>query len=1704
MAFRHIRGAVWAVLLIGATSPFPSLYGADEPSTAQSTQVSYYRDIRPIFQANCQGCHQPARASGQYVMTAHKSLLTGGESDQAAIVPGKPEESHLIAQITPADGKAAMPPNKPALSERELELITRWIREGAENDTPEGAIARYDMDHPPVYTRPPVITSLDYSPDGHMLAVAGFHEVLLLKPDGSELLARLVGLSERIETVAFSPDGKWLAVTGGLPGRMGEVQIWDVAERKLQLSVPVTFDTVYGGSWSPDGKLIAFGCTDNTVRAINAETGEQVLFQGAHNDWVLATDFSTDSSHLMSAGRDMTCKLTEVATERFIDNITSITPGALKGGIGSLNRHPDRDEIVIGGADGVPKIYRIYRETARKIGDDANLIRSYPGMTGRIFDVEFSLDGNRFAACSSLDGAGWLNIYSCEFDTSLNEEIKMIVAKRVADRSPEEIKKLDEFRAAGARKVAETSFAEAGVFGLAFSPDGAHVAVGGTDGEVRIVDATSGEVVKQFSPAPMSADAATAAAAPRKIQLKPGFDAPRVSEQPPATPGLKALEVSPAEITLNGPFRTVQLQVSGHLEGGRVVDLTRASQISPPAGLVEVTPLGLVRPIADGSATLTVAYADQRIEVPVTVFATATSSVDFVQDVAPVLSRLGCNQGTCHGAAKGKNGFKLSLRGYDPIEDVRALTDDLGARRINLASPDDSLMLLKPSGVVPHMGGVLMQPGEPYYEILRRWISDGVPLVLDSSRVAKIEIQPTDPVVEKIGGRQQMRVLATYADGTVRDVTREAYIESGNREVAESSREGLMTAIRRGEAPVLARYEGAYAATTLTVMGDRTGFVWEQPETWGTIDELVAAKWERMKIAPSGLTSDEEFLRRVYLDLTGLPPTTDAIHEFLADQRPTREKRDAIIDKLVGSEDYIVFWTNKWADLLQVNRKFLGTEGASQFREWIRARVADNVPYDQFSREILTASGSNRENPAASYYKILRDPVDMMENTTHLFLGVRFNCNKCHDHPFERWTQDQYYETAAYFARVDLKPDPESGNRKIGGTAVEGAKPLYEIVTDRPAGEVKHERTGAVTPPEFPFDCKYSAAEDATRRDKLAAWVTSPDNPYFAKSYVNRLWGYLTGVGLIEPLDDIRAGNPPTNPELLNHLTDEFIKTNFDVRHIMRLICKSRTYQLQVGTNRWNEDDTINYSHATARRLPAEVLYDAIHRATGAVSSIPGVPDGTRAAALPDAGVELPSGFLAALGRPSRESACECERTNDVQLGPIMALVNGPTVGNAIGAADNAIAKLVASEPDNRKLIDKLFLRVLNRHAQPEEIEAVLSTVPAVSANHEELVLALKQRQEFVTAETPKWEAARQQRIDKATAELKAYEAEIAPRVAEQEKQKAEKTAKLEADLAAYRATLSDKLADWEKQQNASVPWTLLDPQDLKASSGAKLEKQADSSIVASEKDDKGTYIITVKTDLPSLTAFRLEALTEGGLLGKGPGLADNGNFVVTELVVEAAPASDPEKFQKLAFSTADADFTQESFDIKKTFDGQEKDQSGWAVSPAVNMLHWATFQLKEPVTNEGGTVLRFTLHQFHNAAKHRLARFRLAATAQKEPVGLSLPEELKSLLAKAAEERSDQERADLLKYYGAIDQELIKKQAALAESRKPLPIDPKLKSLQESLEIVSRPLPEDPTLVQLRQDVETSQKQVENTRLTVAQDLTWALINNPSFLFNR
>jgi len=1054
----------------------------------------------------------------------------------------------------------------------------------------------------------------------------------------------------------------------------------------------------------------------------------------------------------------------------------------------------------------------------------------------------------------------------------------------------------------------------------------------------------------------------------------------------PAGAKIASLSATPKKIELNDPFAYAQLTVTAKLESGETVDVTRLAKVKGPE-CVKVSPTGLVRPMMSGGGNITIELNGAVTEVPVLVNLSAKpAEIGFVKDVQPVLSKLGCNAGTCHGSAQGKNGFKLSLRGYDPIYDHRAFTDDLEGRRFNRAAPDRSLMLMKPAGAVPHAGGVVWQPGDPNYELVKQWIAQGVKLDLQSPKPKTVELFPQAITAPVIGTRQQYSVIATYPDGRKKDVSAEAFIDSSNLEVATIDKAGLLTTVRRGETTLLARYEGTYSAASVVVMGDRSGFSWQPRPVYNEIDSLVDAKLQKMKIQAGELCTDEEFLRRIYLDLTGLPPTSDEVRQFLADPKTSRAKREEIIAKLIGSEQFIDHWTNKWGDMLQVNRKFLGEKGAVALRSWIRDAVVKNMPYDRLAYEILSASGSTMKAPPTAYYKVLRTPDAVMENTTQLFLAVRFNCNKCHDHPFEKWTQDQYYELAAFFAQVDRKEDPAYKGQKIGGTAVEGAKPLVELIEDAKTGEIKHDRTGQNQPPKFPYEHK-GGTPDAklSRRDQAAKWITSAENPYFAKSYVNRIWSYMTGVGIIEPIDDIRAGNPPTNPELLDKLTNDFIASGFDTRKLIKEICESRTYQLSIATNKWNKDDDINYSHATPRRLPAEVLFDAIHRATGAVSKLPGLPAGARAAQLVDGNVELPGGFLELFGKPVRESACECERSNTMMLGPVLAMVNGPIVGDAIKDPANHIVQFTEKEKDNAKVVEEIYLSVLNRKPTAAETALGVKTLTGSQTDFEALKLDYTKRKEAFDT---------------------------------------------------YAKNIDSKLPAYETKLRNLKPttWTALTPKKAESKGGptpatattedgSTLTINKDGSITASGKSAAvDLYTITGEVKLPgNITALRLEALADDSLPAKGPGRSPNGNFVLTELTMNSKPVADAGKPKPVKLSGGTATFEQATFPAKNAIDANRA--TGWAISPKFGENSTAMFKTTA-VNAKDGVTLSVALAQEYGTA-HLIGKFRLSVTTDADPkLASSLAADVVKILDTPAKDRTGPQNAKLKAMMIADDSE--------------------------------------------------------------------------------
>ena len=761
------------------------------------------------------------------------------------------------------------------------------------------------------------------------------------------------------------------------------------------------------------------------------------------------------------------------------------------------------------------------------------------------------------------------------------------------------------------------------------------------------------------------------------------------------------IDVFPSEIRMSNVRDVRQVLVTAHYANGQVRDLTHAVDYELASeGIATVEATGLVRPKASGATTLLINTGSKTIRVPVTVTnLDRAHPVSFRHEVIAALNVGGCNAGACHGTPSGKNGFRLSLRGYDPGEDFIQLTRDVLGRRTSAMNPSQSLIVQKALGQVPHEGGQRFPRNSLPHRVLLDWIGQG--LHDDAGSVAKlesVEVLPGDRTQAAPARSQQLVVLAHFADGSTRDVTRLTVFSSSDPAVATVDRTGRVDFLRAGETAILTRYLDRMVTVRLSYLEPRDDFVWPNPPERNFVDRHVFAKLKMLDIAPSELCTDAEFIRRAYLDLCGILPTVEEARAFLASKDP--DKRDRLIDHLLERPEYADFWTLKWSDVLRSNRKTFKLGGVYKFREWLRTAIELNRPFDEIVRELLTASGSTFHNPAANYYRVARDPTSLAETTAQLFFGIRMQCCKCHNHPFERWTQDDYYSLAAFFARVRQKPDPDNDigtNPKKAGA---------EVIYVARSGQVKQPRTNQVMKPRFLGGDEITVGPREDPRVRLAAWLTAPDNPFFARATVNRIWFHLMGRGIVDPVDDFRDSNPASNDALLNALARDFVDHGFDVKHTIRTIMRSRTYQLSARPNEFNQHDEKYFSHAVTKLYTAEQLLDAICAATDVPEKFAGLPLGTRATQLPDG--EVNHVFLKTFGQPARELACECERESDSNLAQALQLINGPTIHNKLRHPNNRIGKLLKAKKSDREILEELYLATVSRLPDAEEIQAVM------------------------------------------------------------------------------------------------------------------------------------------------------------------------------------------------------------------------------------------------------------------------------------------------------------------------------------------------------------------------------------------------------------
>ncbi|MCC6589552.1 MAG: DUF1549 domain-containing protein [Bryobacterales bacterium] len=755
------------------------------------------------------------------------------------------------------------------------------------------------------------------------------------------------------------------------------------------------------------------------------------------------------------------------------------------------------------------------------------------------------------------------------------------------------------------------------------------------------------------------------------------------------------LEILPKAIDLATPESTHQL-IAELSAPDLSQDLTRSAQwTSSNPQIAKVDPTGFVTPVANGEAVITAKANGQTAAATVRVSGVGKPfQWSFRNHVIPVLTKMGCNQGACHGALAGKNGFKLTLRGYAPDVDYHTLTRQAVGRRISLAEPAESLLLKKAVFALPHGGGKRFSTNSLEYRVIGEWIAAGTPAPKPAdAEVTGLEVYPRRSVLAP-SAEQQLVVRARYSDGRIEDVTRWVKFTSNNEGVATVDDNGRVKMTGRGEAAITLWYSSRvlYARVTVPFDNNITAADYNSFQPKNFIDELTLAKWKSLKLAPSKRATDAEFLRRVYLDAAGVLPTPEEVEQFLADT--SADKREKLIDRLLERDEYVDYWAYKWSDLMLVSSRKLRTNAMWAFYNWIRDSVKANKPWDQFARDIFTASGSSRQNGALNYFVLHKDTIDLAENVTQAFLGQRLTCARCHNHPLEKWTQTQYYQFANLFSRVGLKN---------GDTA--GETVIYAKV----AGEINHPRLLKPLAP-TPLDGQAMPLDAATdRRLHFAKWLTSPQNEYFAKNIVNRVWGAIMGRGLCHPVDDVRATNPASNEELFDALAKDFVTNGYDIKRLIKLILNSSTYQLSSEANATNQQDGIFYSRYIIRRLPAEVLLDAMSQVAGVPTAFGGFPANTRAMQLPD--VRVQSQFLSSFGRPERIICDAAERSQDPSISQALHVINGDTLNKKLADANGNLNLYLKIGLSDSRILEQLTMAAFSRYPTAQEKASILKAL---------------------------------------------------------------------------------------------------------------------------------------------------------------------------------------------------------------------------------------------------------------------------------------------------------------------------------------------------------------------------------------------------------
>ncbi len=1305
---------IWLLALLLARQAFSA--------AAAPTADFRAREALAVLKAECFTCHGEEKKKGGLVLTSRESLLKGGE-EGPVVRPGRPDASKLVTSLA-AGVETHMPPKK-QLAPAQVRAIRDWVKSGlawdaAALDDDPSRLAPVALAPLPDSYRP--VMALALSPDGKRLAVGRAGSLLVhdLSRTNFPAIARIEAHIDAVQSLAWSADGARVA-----SGGFRRIVLWDgVAATPERVVTHGLSGRVAAIAFAPDGQTLAIADGESgrtgMVRFVDVATGKVTVSWPAHSDDLLGIEFSRDGKRLLTAGGDRLVKVWDVATRQPVAVLEGHTAQVM-----SAAFNPDATRVVSGGADKQLKVWDIAtKEKIIALGSPVASITAvaWPGDGASIFAVTDAGGVFRYTNLKTHTG---------EQSSASGDE------RRLGD-------------------LADAAMC------VAVSADAKRICAGGHDGSVQIWD-DDGKLLGTLSPAMAIASDGTAAqrpeaskapgpaVAPGSVRLGAGrkpaesgrLEAPPsrpVAARRPARAALRpsdavSIAVEPSGLHLSADSPRHGILVTARTADGFEVDVTDAVRFSAgrkaPFRLGDAGEMFATHP---GAGTLSVRFGRHEAVVPVTVdgdpdapgamSAAAARPPSFLRDVLPALNQAGCSAGSCHAKPDGQNGFKLSVFSYDPKADLAEIVKDVRGRRVFPAAPDESLLLLKPLGVVPHEGGQRFARGSETHRLIARWIREGMIYAATHEPVLRsVTAFPKERRYRK-GATQRLLVTAHYSDGSERDVTRLASFDSNDKEIAKVDEHGrIAIGTLTGQGVVVARYMGFVGDSQVLVPAEHLlpaeRYAGSPRENF--IDELAYARFQRLGLFPSDLCTDAEFLRRAKLDAIGLLPTPAEVRAFLAD--PSPDKRKKFIAQVLDDPAYADFWANKWADLLRPNPDRVGVKSVFTLDRWLRVRFQENQPYDQFVREILLAEGSNHRDGPAVIYRDRREPPELTTMFSQLFLGTRLECAKCHHHPNEKWSQDDFYQLAAYFGPLKQKGAGLSPPISAG----------TETFFFAPGGSVKHPVTGEVMSPRPP-DGPATAAGTGDPRRALADWLTAPGNPFFARAAVNRVWANFFGRGLVHPVDDFRVSNPCVDPALLDALAADFVAHGHDLKHLIRTILASHLYQLSSTPNETNLADTRNFSRAYRRRLPAEVLHDAVDDATGVPDTFAALPAGGRATQVWSYKIE--SRFMDAFGRPNSSSDCPCERDMQLSVVQSLHLMNSKNLQSKLSDPAGRIHRLAAGDRPPAGVAEELYLLTLGRPPTAPELERSTAAFSAEGATRttatEDIFWALVNSPEFI------------------------------------------------------------------------------------------------------------------------------------------------------------------------------------------------------------------------------------------------------------------------------------------------------------------------------------------------------------------------------------